>query len=155
MPVKILVIQDKLEMLVNREKEQVKNNYFFYDQPFFVLFKFLRNVSAVSLSCVQLAFKFDCQMLYKDCFKNESLLCMVEEKNWVEKLFATRGLIFLLCNEIEFPCLLTVWKINLTSYEYILKKREQQGSLVKLVFGRISITCNMSNFKDDICNLLC
>lgn len=36
-----------------------------------------------------------------------------------------------------------------------LKKREQQGSLVKLVFGRISITCNMSNFKDDICNLLC
>lgn len=154
MPVKILVIQDKLEMLVNREKEQVKNNYFFYDQPFFFfLFNFLRNVSAVSLSWVQLAFKFDCQMLYKDCF--ESLLCMVEEKNWVEKLFATRGLIFLLCNEIESPCLLTVWKINLTSYEYILKKREQQGSLIKLVFGRISITCNLSNFKDDICNLLC
>lgn len=94
-------------------------------------------------------------MLHKDSF--ESLLCMVEEKNWVEKLFATRGLIFLLCNEIEFPCLMTVWKIDLTSYEYILKKREQQGSLVKLVLGRISITCtgNLSNFKDDICNLLC
>lgn len=138
MPVKILVIQDKLEMLVNREKEQVKNNYFFYDQPFFFfLFNFLRNVSAVSLSCEQLAFSHWSRNLIVKCYIKIALrVCFAWLKKKIEKLFATRGLIFLLCNEIEFPCLLTVWKINLTSYEYILKKREQQGSLGKISFWK-------------------
>lgn len=63
-------------------------------------------------------------MLYKDCF--ESLFCMVEEKNWVEKFFVIRGLIFLLCNEIEFLCLLIMWKINFISYEYIFKKENSK-----------------------------
>lgn len=51
---------------------------------------------------------------------------MVEEKNWVEKFFVIRGLIFLLCNEIEFLCLLIMWKINFISYEYIFKKENSK-----------------------------